>query len=100
MSMVLDGLFPRARSKDPVTSVEAGRKADLSRSQAVVLAAMRARGTGCTQEEVEAMLPGLSPSRARSAVSELAERGLVRPTGATKTTRYGRQARVYEVVAQ
>lgn len=98
-SMILDGLTPRARATDPVTSVDAGRKADLSRSQAVVLAAMRARGRGCTQAEVEAMLPGISPSRARSAVSELTERGLVRVTDRTKPTRYGRQARVYEVTA-
>lgn len=93
---VLDGVNPRSRSTDPVTSVDAGRKADLPRSQAVVLAAMRARGRGMTQAEVEAMLPGLSPSRARSAVSELAERGLVAPTGETRLTRYGRAAQIWK----
>jgi hypothetical protein len=96
-SMVLDSLTPRSRSTDPTTSVDAGRAADLPRSQAVVLAAMRARGRGCTQAEVVAMLPGLSPSRARSAVSELAERGLVIATDETRPTMYGRQARVWEV---
>ncbi|MCA0346542.1 MAG: MarR family transcriptional regulator [Actinobacteria bacterium] len=97
---VLDGVAPRSRANDPVTSVDAGRAADLSRSQSVVLAAMRARGAGCTQAEIEGMLPGLSPSRARSAVSELAERGLVVATGETRTTKYGRQARVFEAVTQ
>ncbi|MGK0715131.1 hypothetical protein ACR5KS_03550 [Leucobacter sp. W1153] len=98
MSMVLDGLEPRSRGTDPATSVDAGRAADLFKSQAVVLAAMRARGHGVTQEEVEQMLPGMSPSRARSAVSELAERGLVVATDETKPTRYGRRARVYKAV--
>ncbi len=97
-TLALDGLTPRSRPTDPITSVDAGRAADLPRSQAVVLAAMRARGTGCTQAEVEAMLPGLSPSRARSAVSELAERGLVTATDETKPTKYGRRARVYLAV--
>ena len=96
---ILDGPTPRSRACDPTTSVDAGRLADLSRSQSVVLAAMRARGTGATQAEIEGMLPGLSPSRARSAVSELAERGLVVATGETRTTKYGRQARVFEAVA-
>ena len=92
---VLDGVTPRSRSTDPVTSVDAGRRADLSRSQAVVLAAMRARGTGVTQYELEQYLPGLSPSRVRSAVSELAQQGLVLATNDTKTTKYGRSARVW-----
>lgn len=96
---ILDGSNPRSRSTDPVTSVDAGRSADLCRSQAVVLAAMRARGVGVTQCELEEFLPGLSPSRVRSAVSELAERGLVEATDETRPTKYGRQARVWEVAA-
>lgn len=96
-SMVLDGLSPRSRTRDPITSVNAGRKADLSRSQEVVLAAMRARGLGVTQFELEQFLPGLSPSRVRSAVSELAEQGLVAATDETRLTKYGRPAQVWEV---
>lgn len=95
----LDGVNPRARSTDPVTSVDAGRRADLSRSQTVVLAAMRARGVGVTQYELEEFLPGLSPSRVRSAVSELAEQGLVLATEDTKITKFGRQARIWKVAA-
>lgn len=98
-NMVLDGLNPRSRSTDPTTSVDAGRAADLCRSQQVVLAAMRARGVGVTQFELEQFLPGLSPSRVRSAVSELADRGLVQPTGETRPTRYGRRAQVWEAAA-
>lgn len=94
-SMVLDGVNPRARSTDPVTSVDAGRQANLNRSQTVVLAAMRARGIGATQEELVQFLPGLSPSRVRSAVSELAERGLVETTGETRPTKYGRKAQIW-----
>lgn len=96
---VLDGPNPRSRTTDPNTSVDAGRAADLCRSQAVVLAAMRARGVGVTQEELVQYLPGLSPSRVRSAVSELAEQGLVEATEETRLTKYGRQARVWEVAA-
>lgn len=92
---VLDGSNPRARTNDPLTSVDAGRAADLCRSQAVVLAAMRARGVGVTQEELVRYLPGLSPSRVRSAVSELAEQGLVEATDETRLTKYGRAARVW-----
>lgn len=96
---VLDGVNPRSRSTDPVTSVDAGRAADLSRSQAVVLAAMRARGTGVTQSELEQYLPGMSPSRVRSAVSELANQGRVTTTGETRPTKYGRQAQIWKVTA-
>lgn len=97
--LALDGVNPRTRSTDPITSVDAGRSVDLSHSQSVVLAAMRARGVGVTQYELENFLPGLSPSRVRSAVSELAEQGLVEPTDETKTTRFGRQARVWRTAA-
>lgn len=92
---ILDGPLPRSRATDPLTSVDAGRAADLCRSQAVVLAAMRARGVGVTQEELVRYLSGLSPSRVRSAVSELAEQGLVEATNETRLTKYGRAARVW-----
>lgn len=95
----LDGVTPRSRANDPITSVDAGRATDLNRSQAVVLAAMRARGTGVTQFELEQHLPGLSPSRVRSAVSELASQGLVERTDETRTTRFGRQAHIWRTTA-
>lgn len=98
MSMVLDGASPRSRSTDPTTSVDAGRGVDLCGSQSTVLALLRAHRHGMTQEEVADALPGLSPSRARSAVSELVERGLVAPTGATRPTKYGRKAQIFKAV--
>jgi SOS-response transcriptional repressor LexA len=98
MSMVLDGASPRSRKSDPVTSVDAGRAADLHGSQAAVLDLMRGPYTW-TQAELERGIDRWSPSRIRSAVSELEARGLVEWTGETRPTRYGRQARVYRAVS-
>ena len=97
-TMVLDGLMPRSRSTDPVTSVDAGRAAKLHESQAAVLDFF-SYGGEYTQAEVEhAYRNEWSPSRIRSAVSELEALGLVEATGETRPTRYGRQARVYRAV--
>lgn len=96
-SMVLDGASPRSRTSDPVTSVDAGRAVNLIGSRAAVELAL----SGClelTQGELEQMLPEWSPSRIRSAVSELEADGLLEATGETRPTRYGRQARVYRAV--
>ena len=101
-TMAIDGVMPRSRKSDPVTSVDAGRAADLHGSQAAVLDLMRDFGTefGWTQGELEDRLRGeWSPSRIRSAVSELVELGLVEWTGDTRPTRYGRKARVYRAVS-
>ena len=98
MSMVLDGASPRSRKSDPVTSVDAGRAADLSGSQAAVLDLMRGPYTW-TQADLERWVDQWSPSRVRSAVSELVELGLVEWTGETRLSRYGRQARVYRAVS-
>ena len=100
-SMVLDGVSPRSRSTDPVTSVDAGRAARLHASQEAVLTVMRgvSKGpSGWTQGELERWCPRWSPSRIRSAVSELEALGLVEWTGETRPTKYGRQARVYRAV--
>ena len=96
-SMVLDGASPRSRSTDPVTSVDAGRAANLHASQEAVLNHMR-RGGSWTQGELERVFPEWSPSRIRSAVSELVELGLVEATGETRLTRYGRKAQVFRAV--
>lgn len=98
MSMVMDGVLPRSRKSDPVTSVDAGRAADLSGSQAAVLDLLRGP-YAWTQEELARFLDRWSPSRIRSAVSELERRGLVEWTGDTRETPYGRQARVYRAVS-
>lgn len=75
-SMVLDGARPRSRSKDPVTSVDAGRAANLPGSQALVLMALDTHQP-CTLGDLESAIPGYSPSRVRTALSELREMGLV-----------------------
>ena len=99
-SMVLDGVSPRSRTSDPVTSVDAGRAARLHASQAAVLGFMRecADQDGFTQGRLEQYFPDWSPSRIRSAVSELEVLGMVEFTGETRLTKYGRQARVYRAV--
>lgn len=97
-SMVLDGASPRSRSSDPVTSVDAGRAAKLHESQRAVHERLLCLDFGATQGELEGMLPEWSPSRIRSAVSELEAKGLVEFTGEMRPTRYGRQARVYRAV--
>lgn len=103
MSMVMDGVMPRSRKSDPVTSVDAGRSAKLHDSQAAVIAVMRGFGVefGWTQGELEDRLRGdWSPSRIRSAVSELQAKGLVEVIeGVARRTPYGRQARVYRAVS-
>lgn len=98
MSMVMDGVLPRSRKSDPVTSVDAGRAAKLHESQAEVLCAL-SNGRMRTQGELEVLLSAWSPSRIRSAVSELEALGLVEWTGETRPTKYGRKARVYRAVS-
>ena len=98
-SMVLDGASPRSRSTDPITSVDAGRVANLPASQFAVLQQLE-RLSDATQYELELLLGDRwSPSRVRSAVSELEQAGLVVAAGWTRPTRYGRQARVYRVAS-
>ncbi|MGB3414878.1 MAG: hypothetical protein WBA28_09205 [Microbacteriaceae bacterium] len=79
MSMVLDGVNPRSRSSDPVTSVDAGRLANLSRSQEAVYATMQEVGYPVADIVLEKILADdWSPSRVRSARSELVAQGLVK----------------------
>lgn len=102
-SMVLDGASPRSRSTDPVTSVDAGRAADLKGSQAAVLYALEACGPLAQHELVE-IVPGLDesykwePQRIRSACSELEKLGRVEFTGEYRSTPKKHPARVYRAV--
>ncbi len=101
-SMVLDGAMPRSRVADPVTSVDAGRSADLKGAQAAVLELMRDFSVehGWTQEELSERLRfDWSPSRVRSSVSELVALGLIEDAGSKRPTRYGRMAIVWRAVA-
>lgn len=96
--MVLDGVAARSRGTDPVTSVDAGRSARLCASQAAVMACMT-HGRNRTQGELEYLLPEWSPSRIRSAVTELEAQGQLVRTDRTRLTKYGRAAQVWEAAA-
>lgn len=96
-SMALDGLTPRSRSTDPVTSQDAGREVNLYRSQEVVYELMLRSERDWTQGELEFQFT-YTPQRVRSAVSELREKGLVELTGEQRITRHGRKADVYRAV--
>lgn len=97
--MVLDGVAARSRSTDPTTSVDAGRSADTVNSQTSVLIALRHCTDGYTQSELENIVTWFSPSRIRSAVTELEANGLVVRTDRTRLTKYGRAAQVWEAAA-
>lgn len=81
---VLDGVEPRARVKDPVTSVDAARSVDLKGSQAEVMRLFRRfvpAGWGLADHELVklASLKGstYTAQRIRSARAELAKKGLL-----------------------
>lgn len=94
-NMVLDGASPRSRSTDPVTSVDAGRLANLPGSQALVWWALGEYGP-CTMERLEEAVPGYSPQRVRTALAELREQGFAQAAEGFGTTRYGRRAHLWE----
>jgi hypothetical protein len=88
-----------ARSSDPQTSHDAARSvtgSTLKPSQVDTLAALRKRGPS-TQAGIETLLAGqYSPSRIRTAVSELRDANLVRDTGRKERLPSGRMAIVWE----
>ncbi len=107
MSMVMDGLMPRSRAKDPVTSLEAGRAADLKGSQRYVFDTLTTFGPFADHELVEFYAGDESgrryygswtPQRLRSARKELADAGLVEATGEVVPSEYGRPAQVWQAV--
>ena len=109
-SMVMDGVMPRSRKSDPVTSVDAGRAADLEGSQRYVLYLLHTRGAMADFEmETEALgeerprlaagLPAWSFQRLRSARAELVELGCVAPIeGEFRRTKSGRRAQVWAAI--
>lgn len=80
-TMALDGAAARSRSTDPVTSVDAGRAADLPASQAAVLNLLGNAYGGLTDTELvdlaETFGTKFSAQRLRTARAELTEAGLV-----------------------
>ena len=85
------------RANDPVTSQWAADSiADAFPSQSEVLSAIRRSGrTTFTLADVERFTNGvLSPSRARTAVRELQNKGRIEETGKYAITASGRRARL------
>ena len=91
------------RPNDPVTSQWAADSiTDTTYSQAVVLRSVRKAGLPVfTLAAVELVTRGfLSPSRARTAVRELQDKGLIEETGKYATTASGRRARLLALTKQ
>ena len=91
------------RANDPVTSQWAADSiADAFPSQAEVLSAIRRSGRSTfTLADVERFTTGvLSPSRARTAVRELQDKGLIVETGKYAITASGRRARLLALAKQ
>jgi hypothetical protein len=96
-------LFPddwaRTRATDPTTSHEAADSTDPAESQGALLAALREHGA-LAQFQAEAILHSrFSPSRIRSAFSELEEQGLVNRLGPEHSIRTprGRRAQLWDL---
>lgn len=95
--MVLPDDSPRVRRLDPVTSHEAADGNKLPWSQSLVLKALGFWGS-MAQFEAESLFNGIvSPSRVRSAFSELELLGKVRRTDEFRLTPSGRRAQVWSL---
>ncbi len=89
---------PRARKSDPLTSHLAADSNNPAASRQFVMDCLHKRGP-LAQFELEELAQGLwSPSRVRTAVSELVTRDLVEFTGLHRLTPSGRSARVWSVL--
>lgn len=93
-------LFPddwaRTRRNDPLTSHAAADSNDVPRSHRLVLDLFGSH-RWLAQFEAEALLAGLlSPSRVRTAFTELEEAGQLSRTDMTMPTPYGRTAQLWE----
>lgn len=100
-------LHPRergsVRATDPVTSQWAADSiADTTTSQAVVLIAIRDKQLHMftLSEIVDATKVILTPSRARTAVRELQDKGFIEETGEYALTPSGRRARLLTLTEQ
>lgn len=104
-TLVLDGLSPRSRSEDPVTSVDAGRAANLNASQQYVLDLFVWTGRPLADHELVQIAVDrgsyFTAQRIRSARSELAELSrLALVDDRYSETPSGRRARVWKLAPQ
>jgi hypothetical protein len=87
---------PRVHRNDPLTSHAAADSNDVPRSHRLVLD-LFASHRWLAQFEAEQLLAGLlSPSRVRTAFTELEEAGHLTRTDLTMPTPYGRTAQLWE----
>lgn len=97
--MVLPDDAPRTRKSDPVTSHEAADSNRVPRSHRLVLNVLYMHGRPMAQFEVERAASfgrePLSPSRIRSAFTELELLGKVNRTDEYRQTPSGRRAQVW-----
>lgn len=92
--IVMAGDSARTRRRDPLTSHRVADLANLPDSQRDVLKKLRVYKM-LAAFELEGMLPHRSPSRIRTALNELAERGYVQRLDRFRVTPFGRQAHVW-----
>jgi len=87
----------RTRRSDPLTSHEAADTNDVHGSQVSVLLTLSMSGPLADHELVE-RIKDYSPSRVRTARSELVEMGMVEFTGFYRLTAGNRRTQVWQVV--
>ena len=87
---------PRVRESDPLTSHEAADSNNVPRSHMIVMRLLEMYGPSA-QFEIERWADWVSPSRIRSAFSELEALGKVKRTDQFRQTPSGRRAQVWEL---
>lgn len=94
-------IFPddtaRVRKSDPVTSHEAADSNNVSKSHGALLTYMRVSGPIAQGQAEDALYGQFSPSRVRSAFSELEALGKVKRTDQFRLTPSGRRAQVWSL---
>lgn len=97
-SIFPNGDSPRVRKNDPLTSHAAADSSNVKDSKHAVLSKLR-QHKHLAAFELEQVLPEWSPSRIRTALTELKADGLVVRSERTRPTRFGRDAHVWEVAS-
>lgn len=88
---------PRARRRDPQTSLDAARSVTAGRVETLILDVHRACRDGLTDDELVASLPGLYGPTVRSARSRLSRRGSLVDSGVRRLSGRGRAQIVWRV---
>lgn len=103
-TLALDGVLPRSRSKDPTTSVDAGRRAQLTESQQQVVTLFELEGRALADHELVAVSESwggrFTPQRIRSARKELYRKGRIQRVPVFRKTVRGNRAQVWALVPE